>query len=112
MTMPETLETVLADTRADADVLDRTGHTHDAELLRALAARIEAAAEDFLVMLAEPDARLRSGKSIDWLRARFGEWAADGHAEMRGSHRYYRQCVVPRRPNIEAAREEGRRRIG
>lgn len=110
--MPETLETVLADTRADADVLDRTGHAHDAELLRALAARVEAAAEDFLVWLSEPDARLRSGKSAEWLRGRFGEWAADGHAEMRGAHRYFRLIVIPRRADTEAAREEGRRRIG
>jgi hypothetical protein len=32
-----------------------------------------------------------------------------GNAELRGRKRYYRAMIIPRRPDLEAAREAGRR---
>jgi hypothetical protein len=67
------------------------------------------AAEDWLTFLSEPDAMLRSGHGERWLRSRFAEWAAQGHAEKRGKVRYYRACLIPQRGNPSAAHEAGRR---
>ena len=46
------------------------------------------------------------GRGTRWLRAQFGEWAGLGLAEFRGSKRYYRRLIVPRRANLEAARAD------
>ena len=51
---------------------------------------------------------MRSGHSIAWLRARFIEWAAQGHARKTGTIREYRQVVIPQRTHISAAAEAGR----
>lgn len=106
--MSQTLEQVLADERGDAAVLRARGHAHDAELIESVCNKVAAAARDYLTMLPEADARLWSGKSTEWLRARFPEWAALGHAELRGRVRYYRAIVLPRRARVVAAREAGR----
>ena len=37
------------------------------------------------------------------------EWAGLGLAEFRGSKRYYRRLIVPRRANLEAARADAQR---
>ena len=103
------LETVLADWREKASVLRGVKHAHDAELIDAICDDVARAAEDYMRFLSESDAMLRSGKSAAWLRARFHEWSEQGHAERRKGVRYYRALVVPRRPDLEAAREMGRR---
>ena len=105
----DTLEEVLADERGAAQVLRANGHAHDAELIERVCDRVSAAAQDYLRWLSEPDARLRSGRSAAWLRARFPEWASEGHAELRRGVRYYPQCVIPQRADITAAREAGLR---
>jgi hypothetical protein len=102
------LETVLADWREKASVLRGVKHAHDAELIDAICDEVARAAEDYMRFLSETDAMLRSGKSAEWLRSRFPEWSSQGHAEKRKSVRYYRALVVPRRPDLEAAREQGR----
>ena len=106
MTRP--LETVLADWREKAQTLRSVKHDHDADLIDALCSDVARAAEDYMRFVSESDAMLRSGKSAEWLRARFAEWAGQGHAEKRKGVRYYRALVVPRRPDLEAAREAGR----
>ena len=103
------LEVVLADWREKASTLRSVRHQHDAELIDAIVDEVSRAAEDYLRYVSEPDAMLRSGKSADWLRARFADWCEQGHAEKRKGVRYYRALVVPRRPDLEAARDEGRR---
>jgi hypothetical protein len=103
------LETVLADWREKASTLRSVKHQHDAELIDAICDEVASAAEDYMRFLSETDAMLRSGKSAEWLRARFAEWASQGHAEKRKTVRYYRALVVPRRPDLEAARDAGRR---
>jgi hypothetical protein len=106
---PESLESVLADERGQAAVLRHNGHAHDAELIERVCSRVSTAAEEYLRFLSEPDARLRTNKSVDWLRTRFPEWMELGHAKKIGNVRYYRMVVLPPRANISAAREEGRR---
>lgn len=106
----KTLEQVLADYREDAQVLRAHGHGHDAQLIEKILHDVELATVDVREWLSEGEARLRSGKSAGWLRARFPEWAAAGHARLnpnRPRERQYRQIVVPRRANPDAAREAG-----
>jgi hypothetical protein len=107
--MSDTLEQVLADERGQAQVLRHNGHGHDADLIERVCDRVSAAAEEYLRFLSEPDARLRTNRSQEYLRARFAEWEAQGHAYKKGTIRYYRMLVLPPRANLSAAREEGRR---
>ena len=99
------LETVLADWREKASTLRSVRHQHDADLIDAFCDDVARAAEDYMSFLSETDAMLRSGKSVGWLRARFAEWLEQGHAEKRKVVRYDRALVIPRRPDLEAARD-------
>ncbi len=78
------IEQMIADLREDANVLRRTGHTHDAatydRILDNLVATTEL--EEVLTWLSEEDAMLRSGRGKAWLRSRFAEWERRGHAKM------------------------------
>lgn len=107
--MADSLEQVLADERGDAAILRRNGHVHDAELIERVCSRVSAAAEEYLRFLSEPDARLRTNRSVEYLRARFPDWGAQGHAYKKSGVRFYRMLVLPPRANVSAAREEGRR---
>lgn len=110
--MSESLEDVLADERGSAQVLRAAGHVREADNIDRILDRVRAAANDYLDWLTEGEARLRSGKSVEWLRARFPQWMAAGHARYDGQgrgKRLYRQLVVPKRANESAAREAGRR---
>ena len=106
--MPETLAQVIADEREDAAVLRRKGHARDADLIERIIARVTDAAEDYITMIPESAAHMRSGKSVTWLRGHFAAWLADGHAELRGRTRYYRQVVIPQRTHPSVAAEQGR----
>jgi hypothetical protein len=103
------LSTVLADAFAEARTLEQNRAAFSVDRVREILGGVAAAAEDYLKFISEDDARLQSGKSVAWLRARFNEWAELGHAEVRGRRRYYRAIVIPRRPDLEAARDAGRR---
>ncbi|MBA2683466.1 MAG: hypothetical protein H0U66_03115 [Gemmatimonadaceae bacterium] len=108
--MIEPLEQVLADMRGEAAVLRRHGDTRTADVLDGTVDRVKSAAEDFITWLSESDAHLRSGKAIPWLRSRYPEWSEAGHARLNArGQREYRLVVIPRRANISAAREAGRR---
>ena len=106
--MPETLVQVIADELEDAAVLRRKGHAKDADLIERIMARVSAASEDYITMISETAAHMRSGKSVVWLRGHFAQWLADGHAELRGRTRYYRQVVIPQRSHPSVAAEQGR----
>lgn len=108
--MAETLEQVLADARGEAAVLRRAGHREQADYVESLCDRIAASTEDYSRFISEADARLRSNKAVDWLRERFPQWQSEGNAEIRGGVRYYRMIVVPKRPDLDAARKAGRQR--
>lgn len=105
----KSLETVLADWREKASTLRSVRHAHDAELIDAICDDVAKSAEEYLQFLGETDAMIRSGKSADWLRSRFEDWAKDGHAEKREGRRFYRAVVIPRRVDLEAARAAGLR---
>jgi hypothetical protein len=104
-----TLETVLADYRADADALDRRQSVGGAKLIRQFCDDVERAAENFITFLTEKEAMLWSGHSKEWLRQRFSGWERDGNARYREhgkKERLYRRCVLPRRANLGAARAD------
>ena len=80
--------------------------SHDTK--SAVAAR--AAAIDYLDWLTETEARLRCGKSAEWLRARFPAWVTAGHARRDAqARRLYRQLVVPKHSTECRGRETRRR---
>jgi hypothetical protein len=105
----EAPEQVLADERESANVLRRCGHKHDAELIERLCDRFAASIHDYLNWLTEGEAKLRSGHSTEYLRARFPMWLEQGLARWDGKKRQYRAVCIPQRGNREAAREAGRR---
>lgn len=105
----ESLEDVIADERGQAAVLRHNGHSRDAEQIERVCNRVSAAAEEYMRFISEAQATSRTNKSVDWLRSRFPEWLAQGHAKKIGAGRYYRMVVLPVRANVSAAREEGRR---
>lgn len=102
------LHDVLHGWRTDATVLRRAGHVADAERLERMADQVERAAAPYLNWLNETDAMLRSGKSRDWLRGRFGQWESEGHARLKGRDRQYRELIVPRRAALTTAHEAGK----
>lgn len=92
-----TLEESLAVARSDAQVMARCGGNYKPEAVLHLLASIERAAAPFVTWLSESDARVRSGKGVEYFRARFPAWEEAGYAELRGKVRYYRAPVVPQR---------------
>lgn len=102
------LETVLANARERLAVMPR-GSLVPVSSLEELVDEVARASEAYVTFVSESDARLLTGRAVPWLRARFAEWAEQGHAEIRGGHRYYRRVVLPRRSDIETARAAGRR---
>lgn len=109
MSEPRRLEDVLADWRGQAAVLRHNGHKAQADSIEAVCEDVARSQSAWLDWLEEEEARARSGKSAEWLRARFAEWEAQDLAERRGRKRYYRRVIVPRRPNLEAARAQAER---
>jgi len=101
----KTLEAVLAEWQAKSKTLRDLRHEHDADLIDDIVRDVAAAADDFLCFLSETDAHLRSGRSAEWLRARFAAWERQGHAEKRQGRRYYRRVVIPHRSHSDSAAE-------
>ena len=104
-----TLESVLTAAKAEAASLRTHGHGAQAASLERLVVQVEAAAVDYLTWLTEDEAVSRSDKRPTWFRARFAQWETQGMAERNGRVRLYRQVIVPRRPNLEAARADALR---
>ena len=104
-----TLEQAFADWLENAQVLRRTGHEHDAELLETAIADFREAGEDFITWLTEHDAVLRSSETQSWLRRRWALWLDQGLAKTDGGTRYYLQAIVPQRKHISQARADARR---
>jgi hypothetical protein len=101
------LAAVLADWRGDAAVLKKHKQHALATQLEKCADDVEASAADWLTWLSETDAMLRSGKSRDWLRAKFSGWERDGHARLQGRERQYRRVIVPVKHTLSSARAAG-----
>jgi hypothetical protein len=84
------------------------------EFAEALLARITSAALPFTDWLSEGEAKLRSNRSTDWLRAQFPAWQDQGLARWnpaRPKTRQYLRCAIPMRANLSAAREAGMREV-
>jgi hypothetical protein len=103
------LEDTLAELRGEAQVLRAHGAKTQADSIESVCDRVRDTMTAYLDWLSEPEAMARSGRGTRWLRAQFGEWAGLGLAEFRGSKRYYRRLIVPRRANLEAARADAQR---
>jgi hypothetical protein len=106
--MTPTLEQVIADYRGDLAVLRKHAETVRVDLIEQILDAVKESAADYLTFISEDDARLRSGHTVEWLRARFAQWARDGHAKIERRQRWYRAVVVERRADVAAAREAGR----
>lgn len=103
-----TLEQVLADAREQANTLRLHGHTAQADSISRVCDEVAAAAEPWLTWLSEPEAALRSGRSLVWWRRRFPTLERDGLARQRGRHREYREVAVASDANVVTARHQGR----
>jgi hypothetical protein len=101
------IEQVIADEREQAAILRANGHGGEARIIERVCDRVSESLREYLTWLSEPDARLRSGRTVEWLRGRFAEWASEGMAEVRGGRRYYRAVIVPMRAHASAAFEAG-----
>ena len=101
------LRQAIADAREDAAVLRRNGHPAQAESLERSADHIARAAEPFTRTLSLSEARLKSGASLRWLKAKAREWADLGFAEcVQGEWRIL-DCLVPQRIHASAVRAQG-----
>ncbi len=110
--MAETLEQVLADEREDAAVLRRNRHTHEADIIERICARVSMAARDWMEFISERDAQLRSNKSVAWLRTRFPMWEREGlarHHPDKLHERQYRRVIIPRHVDVDAVRADAER---
>ena len=104
-----TFEDVVADLRERVTLLRMEGHPIQASSMeRALDQVLETLGE-FTAWLSEGEATGYTGRSAEYLRARFGRWAERGLAKFEGRTRWYRRCVLEHRGNVAAAREAGRR---
>ncbi len=109
--MTRSITEILDSARADAVVLRRAGQPGQAAYIEAMCKERADATEEYTRSVSEPDAALRSGKAARWFRDRFDAWEQEGHAEMRGRVRYYRQIIVPYREDLDSAREAGRQAV-
>lgn len=103
------LEEVLADHREQAAILEAHGRRAQALSARRVCDDVRECMLDYLTWLSEAEAMSRSGRGTEYLRSRFGDWAAQGMAEFRGRSRFYRSCVIPVRHNADLARAEAQR---
>lgn len=100
------LEQVLADVREEAALLRRHGHKVQADSMESVCDRVRDCMAPYLDWLTEEEAMARSGRSAAWLRGQLPEWEGIGMARQEGRRRWYRRVIVPRRPNLEAARAD------
>lgn len=104
-----TLEDAVADLRERVTMLRVEGHPVQAASVERALDEVLATLPEYRALLSEREATDYSGRSVDYLRARFTRWEGRGLAEWRGRVRHYRQCVLEHRGNVAAAREAGRR---
>ena len=100
------LTQVLADALEEAAVLRRNGHRDQATTLELFVERVKQAAGAHVRWLTESEAILRSGRSVEYLRARFDGYEEQGFARRDGRRRQYLECAIERRviASLEHAR--------
>lgn len=104
-----TLEQTLADLRERVTLLRMEGHPVQAASLERAIEAVRDALPEYLAFLSEAEAVTYTGRSLDYLRGRFGGWYARGLAEWRGKARVYRRCALEHRGNADLAHAAGRR---
>lgn len=112
MTEPRSLEQVLADAAEESAVLRKHRQVAVADAIDSLCLDVRTAAESFLRWLSEPQAQLRSGHRVQWLRARFPRWAEEGMARWNpkaSNERQYLQAVIPQRRRETSVADDARR---
>lgn len=105
------IECVLADAHEEAATLRRNGYIAEADARERMLREIENATISYRSWRTEGEAALASGKSEAWFRQRFPQWLAQDLARynpLKPRQREYRALIVPRKANVEAAREEAR----
>jgi hypothetical protein len=103
------IEDVMADLREHVTHLRLGGHALQATTLEQALDRITEALPEYLSWLSETEAQGYTGRTAEYLRARFGRWESREMARWVGRTRWYRRCVLEHRGNVAAAREAGRR---
>lgn len=105
-------EEVIANLHERVTMLRAEGHPIQAQSMARAIEELVATLPEYLTWLTEGEAVLYTGRSVQYLRARFGAWAARGMARWdpaRPRIRQFRRCVLEHRGNADAARELGRR---
>ena len=102
------IEQVLADAAEDVSTLEAYGHDKAAAAIGNILARVRASIAEFITWHDEAGAMLLSGRPRGFFTSRFPEWERRGLAERRGrGRRVYREVVIPKAPDLAAAREAG-----
>jgi hypothetical protein len=104
-----TFEEVVADLRERVSLLRLEGHPVQAASVERAVDQLVATLPEYVSWLSESDATGYTGRTAEYLRARFARWEERGLAMWRGRTRWYRRCVLEHRGNVAAAREAGRR---
>jgi hypothetical protein len=104
-----TFEDVLADLRERITMLRVEGHPVQAASVERAVEQLVESLPEYLSWLSETEATGYTGRTSEYLRARFARWESRGLAMWRGRTRWYRRCVLEHRGNVAAAREAGRR---
>lgn len=105
---PKDLAQLLIDKREEVAMLARARASVQSDYLDALLDEIKVAAKDYTTWLCESDAMLKSGLSERTLRRRFREMLDCGTARWGKTGREFLACVIPYRPDVDAARARGR----
>lgn len=106
---PLAIEEILANAAERATMLRSEGHPVQAQSIERITSEVRAALGEFLTWVSEPDAITYTGRSVEYLRGRFGAWKERGLAEWRGPVRFYRRAVLEHRGNVEAMKARGER---
>lgn len=110
--MTESLAEVLEDERRQAAVLEHNGHMNDAKLIRRVCDRVESVAGGYLNFVSEPNAVIRTGKSVRQLRRLYAKLEPRGHGKKIGGVRFYLEMMLETiDPELSAAREAGVRAV-
>jgi hypothetical protein len=103
-----TYEEAMAEAWGEVSLMRRYGSAAAADKWGALLGNIRDSLPEYSDYLTETEATTYSGRTAEWLRARYLQWEARGMAKRVGRLRHYRRCVLEHRGNLIAAKEAGR----
>ena len=104
------LEEVLAATRVKAGIARELRDERIASVMEDIADVIAEATRDYRIFLTEDEAIIWSGRSRSWLRRRYRELAADGHAKLSETgEKTFRRIALARRRGYSGVEEAAQR---